>query len=147
MSDNNFQVLKKNISLNEIENIEIYNKAVFSSEVKLNKTESRNSGNKVIPFDEKGESEVVLVTLDQFFSEKEDPDLIKIDVEGAQMDVLLGAEKILERKKLGIFLEVHPDYLGDYGCSEDELLEFLEDKGYSISFEQYREGTRLLALI
>jgi len=51
--------------------------------------------------------EVEVVTLDDLFRD-EDPDLIKIDVEGAEYRVLLGAGEILRRGKSRFLVEVHP---------------------------------------
>jgi FkbM family methyltransferase len=49
------------------------------------------------------------ITLDSFLSEdiKDDIDLIKIDVEGYEIEVLKGAMGILETQKPDIFLELH----------------------------------------
>ena len=56
--------------------------------------------------------EVDVVTLDETFPDG-DPDLIKIDVEGAEYRVLKGAAHILTRGKCRFLVEVHP--WGDEG--------------------------------
>lgn len=52
-------------------------------------------------------TEVAVVTLDGLFRDA-DPDLVKIDVEGAEYRVLLGAREILQRGKSRFLVEVHP---------------------------------------
>jgi FkbM family methyltransferase len=52
-------------------------------------------------------TEVDVVTLDELFGDS-DPDLIKIDVEGAEFRVLMGARGILGRGKSRFLVEVHP---------------------------------------
>ena len=57
-------------------------------------------------------------------------DLVKIDVEGAEMNVLLGMEKCLSDSKPGLLIEVHPQGIWDFGYSPSILLEFLSERGY-----------------
>jgi len=54
------------------------------------------------------------------------PDVIKIDVEGAEMKVLSGAKETISGFRPKIFLSVHSNKLGV------ECLKFLNDFGYSI---------------
>lgn len=55
------------------------------------------------------------------------PAIIKIDVEGAELLVLHGAERILERCKPTIFLSTHGD------DARRLCLEFLEERGFAAS--------------
>lgn len=57
-------------------------------------------------------------------------DLIKIDVEGAEMNVLLGMEKYIQDFKPALLVEVHPQGVGDFGFSPSIFLEFLSDRCY-----------------
>lgn len=71
--------------------------------------------------------QVRITTLDTFVAAKGiDPDVIKIDIEGAEGDALKGAEKLIDRKKPVFIIELHsPD--------QDLLVaKLLLDKGYSI---------------
>ena len=52
-------------------------------------------------------TEVPQVTLDSFLYDVDDIDLIKIDVEGYENEVLLGATEILKTHEPDIFLELH----------------------------------------
>jgi len=60
------------------------------------------------------------------------PDIIKIDVEGHEFDVLLGARKLLLAKKPLLCVELHPDLLARRGTSGLAIAEYLEDAGYVI---------------
>lgn len=58
-------------------------------------------------------------------------DAIKVDVEGAEIDVLRGMSDGLARHKYrSIFLELHPEQLADRGESADACLRLLLDAGY-----------------
>lgn len=59
------------------------------------------------------------------------PAVIKIDVEGAEGDVLRGAQKVLEEYRPLVFLSLHPWALSDFGDSKSGLLRWLEEKGYN----------------
>jgi len=52
-------------------------------------------------------SEVDCISLDSLCKDV-DPDLIKIDVEGSEYTVLLGARRILEKGKCRFLVEIHP---------------------------------------
>jgi FkbM family methyltransferase len=58
-------------------------------------------------------------------------DLIKIDVEGAEMDILFGMRKLLERDHPSLAIEVHTLFLKRFGHSESELREYMESLGYA----------------
>ncbi len=58
--------------------------------------------------------------------------LIKIDVEGAELFVLQGAEKLLVEKGPNLLVSVHPDTLPNYGHSRNLVEEFLTERHYMI---------------
>ena len=60
------------------------------------------------------------------------PEIIKIDVEGHEFDVLLGARKLLLAKKPLLSLELHPGLLARRGACGLAIAEYLEDAGYVI---------------
>ena len=71
------------------------------------------------------------VTLDQYCEEWTlSPDVIKIDVEGAELKVLRGAEKLLRSKAVTIWCEVHPMQMANLGDSVEALGEYLAGVGY-----------------
>jgi FkbM family methyltransferase len=58
------------------------------------------------------------------------PDIIKIDVEGHEFDVLLGARELLFAKKPLLSIELHPGLLERRSTSGLAIAEYLEDVGY-----------------
>lgn len=59
------------------------------------------------------------------------PDLMKIDVEGAEMDVLRGFSETLAAKRIrDVFVEVHTQTLERLGSSAEELRAWMEARGY-----------------
>lgn len=60
------------------------------------------------------------------------PDVIKIDVQGAELDVLRGLDGILDDVR-SIYLEVHSKKCGRYGTSPEEIELFLTTAGFSLT--------------
>lgn len=58
------------------------------------------------------------------------PDLLKIDVEGFELEALKGAENLLSRKKPTICLELHLNYLEERGIQPKLVTDELEKHGY-----------------
>jgi FkbM family methyltransferase len=120
----NCEILEKNISLNKIANIVLEKKAV-------------GANNGVIFIDEplsavspNGEGEeVAVIKLDEY--QYLNPTLLKIDVEGFELDVLKGAVEILKtRPKLEI--EIHAELLGEYGASIEEIYKIIGIENYKV---------------
>lgn len=71
------------------------------------------------------------------------PDVLKIDVDGGEMDVLRGLENTLRNENCRlIFCEIHPSALQDYGSTEEEVLNMLEEIGYSITQKTVSHDSR-----
>lgn len=60
------------------------------------------------------------------------PDLVKIDVEGAELDVLRGMTRILAAPALTLIVEWHPLLQTAAGHAPDALPRFLLDAGYTL---------------
>ncbi|HEU4557632.1 MAG TPA: FkbM family methyltransferase [Longimicrobium sp.] len=75
--------------------------------------------------------EVEVTTLDAECARMgEDPDVVKVDVEGHELEVLRGARELLARRKPVLFLELHPDLLERGGSGPAEVAGFLRGFGY-----------------
>jgi len=137
-----FSILLENIKLNCLQNVCVSPCAVWHeqgvAEFEVT-SEPATSALRTTAADRQ-ESSIVKVhtlTLDQYFasSHKVKPDLIKIDVEGAELDVLGGAKTLLDqpREKAPILIfEYGPLNLARFGQTPDELLTFLRNLGYSL---------------
>lgn len=78
------------------------------------------------------ETEIQVETLDDYCQCESVPeiDLIKIDVEGADFEVLKGAENLLIGKKIKFIQVEHSDHIILSGHSWDDLVKYMESKGY-----------------
>lgn len=61
------------------------------------------------------------------------PTVVKIDVEGAELDTISGLEETLSRPDCRlVYCEVHPTFLGEYDANEGDVRVALEECGFSI---------------
>ena len=73
------------------------------------------------------------VTIDDFVQEHNCiPELLKIDVEGAEMSVLLGGEKVLKKYHPQIILSVHPKQIEMMGYTLEDLIKIIHSFDYEI---------------
>ena len=120
----NASIIRKNIELNQIKNVWLESKAVGATsghKVKI----SGNSNSSVRALGQG--REVDLTCLDQY--EYLNPTFLKVDVEGFEVEVLKGAQRIL-RKRPKLAIEVHPEALPGYGTSVQELLSLINLASY-----------------
>ena len=80
------------------------------------------------------EHTVVALALDWMMDFAPAPSVLKIDVEGAEMEVLRGAEKLLETSRPVVLCEVIPD-------TAPEVTEFFHSRGYKL-FDGEAPGER-----
>ena len=80
------------------------------------------------------------LALDDFLEERglDRLDFLKIDVEGADLDVLRGAERTIRRLQPALMVEYEPEWLRAYGERPEALLEFVERLGYTYRFVNSR---------
>ena len=95
IDDENIEKIKLNRSLNSNKKINIVDKAVWNKNEVIKVQTGNNSTNKI----NSGEKEIEAITIDSFTSNHKNPDIIKIDVEGAEKQVLEGAKKTLQNQK------------------------------------------------
>lgn len=89
---------------------------------------------------EKGWSNVSIqvVKWDDFFGADFKPDVVKLDVEGHEVDLLSGASGFLETQTgFSIFMEACPDMWRGQGHNPVEFLRFLDSKKCGISVVDY----------
>jgi len=132
----NYKLLGKNISLNNFNNISTFPIALgeIEKKVEMNNLEDRNLGMVHIVPHSKNElnNSIEVNTLDYFFIEKTFKiDLIKIDIEGYEMNFIHGAINILTKDYPILFVEVIDKHLKKYNSSAYELVKKLEDLGYN----------------
>jgi len=124
----NFKALQTNILLNDLKNIIALNIAAFNQDnKKLLLSGSRDSEFSLKSNLKENSVEVETRTIDSLLREigVKKVDWVKIDVEGAEVEVLEGMREVLrENKKLRMLIEVH----GENKYKVNELLEGFQSK-------------------
>lgn len=128
----NYSLLVKNIDLNGYDNVVPVQKAVShaSGVVRLFRSDEDIGNSTIFQYGDGRESvEVESTTLDEFFKDKEHRvDVIKMDIEGAEMAALLGMDRIIrENKNLKIFSEFYPSLMRAMGYSPEGFARKLTD--------------------
>lgn len=125
-------LLSESIAINDIKNINVLNNAVYSENKKILFHRMKNSAFSYISRDNTsdGTIEVNAVTLDSLIDKVGKVDVIKIDVEGAEMNVLLGGKNLISRYKPKIIMEVANWSLQRFNYSSKDILSFLRNIGY-----------------
>jgi FkbM family methyltransferase len=140
----NFKILKKNILLNQLSNVEALECAVYSTKEKLKLflpelEQGRTIFNTVMQ-DRAGTSnnflEVEANTLDNILNENniQRVNWIKIDVEGAELEVLKGAvDTLSSNKNITLVIEIHgmENYI--------QMIEYLRRSHLRIIYEKRNE--------
>jgi len=98
----NFEILNKNIKLNNLKNVTAINNGLYSKKGKLDfylTSEKSGDGAHSLIKKTNNKIQIKVDTLDNIIKEKglKDIKLIKIDVEGAEANVLKGAKKTLKK--------------------------------------------------
>ena len=57
--------------------------------------------------------------------------LMKVDVEGAELAVLRSGYQLLGNSAVEVIVEMHPGMMGAFGYGENELVDFMSDRGYA----------------
>jgi FkbM family methyltransferase len=136
-----FAWLAKNVSLNPFD-ITLNSTALGASNGKARLTVSTVPGWSTLIDEPEGgfvfltkdwTETVEVVSLDDYCTTKDiKPNLIKIDVEGFEYQVLQGAQTTLAKAKPFIIIEINPTRLAVGGSSNQEIIEFLQNLGYSL---------------
>jgi FkbM family methyltransferase len=150
----NFEMLNRNIKLNQLTNVIPLNYAVYSKETKIKlylpdeesgytMHHSIMSNYVFTKYKDKTEDKFVEVsanTLDYFLQLEgiTDVNWIKIDVEGAEFEVLKGAHNVLSNSKnISLLIEVHGK------DTYEPIIESLRSYNFKIDFEKtYENGEK-----
>ena len=136
----NYALLLKNIEINSYKNVTPIKKAVFNKTGKVKLCLADFSGGHSLCRDVVhgvGTIMVDAICLDEFFRDKDyrSIDIIKMDIEGAEMAALKGMAKILETNDhLKIFTEFCPLGLQGAGVSPDEYWGKLIESGFGFIY-------------
>ena len=142
----NYEMLNRNIELNGLTNVTTLNYAVYSKETKIKLFLPGEKSNRTIyntlistrATDEEKFVEVNADTLDDLLQNNEishaDINWIKIDVEGAELEVLKGADSIMSNSKnITLLIEVHD--IEDGKNVYRPIMDLMEKYNFKIEFE------------
>lgn len=130
----NAEVVRQNVGLNGLTNVEVRGVGV-SDEAKRLKARL-NEGNVVVvdhgvanPEDQVADVELELVRLDDDLPKRFQPDLIKIDVEGSDLQALKGMERLLKARPIVDF-ELHNFLFDDPVATLKQIFAMLPPEHY-----------------
>jgi FkbM family methyltransferase len=83
------------------------------------------------------------VTLDDELAGEKAVGLIKIDCEGYEHRILLGARRVLAEKKPTLFVELHPEMIRRVGDTPEDVCGLLHDAGYSVECWSFQRARRM----
>lgn len=129
--------IMENVGLNGFTNVEMVDLALGSKPgsfvLERPFQDSRINLNKVEPGPE--DILVKVVRFDALAAERSLPkaDLIKIDVEGAELEILKGMEDYVSAHHPVFVIELHPELLPQFGASVADVINWLEAHGYTLT--------------
>ncbi len=148
-----FNVLKRNILLNNITRVTCIKAIVSDSDGATKRVYFSgvdNTGGSSVEIKSKEYEDVSTVTIDTFCekSKIEKIDLMKIDVEGHELRVLRGMERVLKKNIVkNLFVEINNETLSVAGTSSSEIVSYLELFNYkphsikSSKMKEYKIGS------
>ena len=135
----NLKFLKYHIACNKIKNVKIVDKLVSSSEKKkiiFYESPESSGMNSIVSLKKKNITNKNFpksITLDTFCKNNNIyPDIIKVDIEGSEIEMLMGTKKILKKYRPLIFLSYHPYHLQKLGHQKKSIFDILESLDYKI---------------
>lgn len=133
-SPRNIDFFKKHMKLNKVSNVSLHEVALSDQDGSMYFIDDCDPVARRIS--SSGKIEVKTQTIDNFLkiSEAKAPNLIKIDVEGAELNVLKGARETLIEHTPTLFVETHDCFTT--GVHRD-CIDFLEDIGYKVKVLEY----------
>ena len=140
----NFELASKNVSLNNRENVKLYNVAVIGNNDKkryLSINKKKNKGcHSLIPKRGRGSQTVDCKEINKIIKET-NPSVMKVDTEGAEFEILMAIEPANIKKFREIIFEFHHAHLNDIDTREKyrALISFLKRFFKKV---HYREETK-----
>jgi FkbM family methyltransferase len=139
----NFKILKKNVEINGYNNVILEQKIVSNTNGKSTLYVSEKAGShRIYKPDNYVESlEIECISMDNYIEKNniKKINFIKIDVEGAELNVLQGIQKILDsNENIILFTEFSPNQIKSCGLEPTDMINFLINNKFKIYFTQIK---------
>ena len=121
------EVCRRNAALNGLTNIKVLACAVSDKEGTLSTT---GDSNLEVIQNQVRVHQVPAKTLDSLVDVA--PDVIKIDIEGYEVQALRGMRQTLERHHPHLLIELHTDLLPNYGAAVEDVMAFIDPAVYEL---------------
>jgi FkbM family methyltransferase len=134
----NFSSLSYNVALNSAWNIETLQAAATRVNCEVQLVEDDDAGDVspkrgIATGNQRRGATVRGIALDDLvYRRGRTPKVIKIDVEGAEYDVVQGLAETLHHCHPTLLMELHPQLIPAFGASVEQVLTFLAERGYRI---------------
>lgn len=125
-----FKFLQANVALNNLDNVHLHNCAVGDQSGSVSFSDVRADDTNRVLHSSDGLC-VPMVTLNDILDSHSDIALLKVDAEGYEKYVLSGGEKAIEKVQC-VFIEISQKDLNMFGCSDSDILTWLEAHGYGL---------------
>ena len=133
----NFELLRRNISENNLDGIVIPTHALVSSKNQAFEMSLPNGGNSgmyyFMPNSNISSTGIDIINIDRWYKNLESEikiKLIKVDVEGAEALVLRSCQELIKKFKPILFIEISKSHLNRFGNSVSDIEEILKPCGY-----------------
>ena len=127
-----YDLFKKNIEINNITNIQVYNKGIYNKNTDCVITKhGSNSGCYYIKESSNSEGNIPTIRLDDITCDKP-VDFIKIDTEGSELFVLQGGYNLISENKPLINVETNGCSEKYFGYNKERIFEFLNSLDYKV---------------
>jgi len=147
----NFKFLKKNVKLNNLKNVKMYDLAFNdkSEDLEINVGLDGNQSTPIKIDDLKKIKTVKSMRLDDFFKNKKKPNIMRMDIDGFEHVIFKGGLKTLDSLEK-IFVELHFPYVNKKDMVS--LLKLFKEKGFEVykavlEWERSVEGKTFLGKI
>ena len=140
---NSFDILTKNVSVNNCNNVSLYQNSISEKEglTSLFVNYKDPGDNRIMDFyaydgdDGRQKIETRMVTLDSIIDKDKKIDLIKMDIQGAEMLALLGMKRTIDaNEKLNLFVEFWPYGIEKSGFLPEDFIEKIKSFGFKIYY-------------
>jgi len=145
----NFNMLSKHIMLNKLDNVEAFN--VLVGETKSDTVAFLEDDTGINPMNSLADvsktkenitTHKSMIQLDDFCRSKNIlPEVMKIDVEGAEVQVIKGALETISKCRPKIFLSLHPKHIKALGDNTEDILKIFSELDYRIETYDGRDNS------